>query len=188
MFSLKLYINFFIRKIYITFVLSMKTLVLISFYLLSISCFCQTKIDSILFDKINKYRISKNLNELKWDTISYKSSNLHTLYLQNKNISSHYEDSQQLKTPSDRFKYFGGKNNVNEIITGVYKNYIDNELLIYDKLMNITLDNWIKSKPHNDILTNPSLKYGGCSTTVLISEQGIKNCKNYSTISVFILY
>ena len=117
----------------------MKKLIVL-FLFISICGFGQTKLDSILFNKINEYRKSKHLKTLKWDTCGYKATKHHTLYLVkncyncpkryldeiNKlpkdfigtitikikgTVSAHEEDSIQFSHSIDRYKYYGGKNN-----------------------------------------------------------------------------
>ena len=59
----------------------MKTKLLLLFLFISISGICQTKLDTLLFNKINEYRKSKHLKVFIWDTNAYKASKHHTEYL-----------------------------------------------------------------------------------------------------------
>lgn len=61
----------------------MKKIISILFLFVPLFLFSQTKLDSLVFEKINEYRISKGVFPLVWDTCSYKASKHHALYLSN---------------------------------------------------------------------------------------------------------
>ena len=59
----------------------MKTKLLLLFLFISISGICQTKLDTLLFNKINEYRKLKHLKVLQWDTNAYNATKHHNDYL-----------------------------------------------------------------------------------------------------------
>lgn len=184
------------------------------FLFLSLSTFSQTKLDTLLFNKVNEYRVSKNLKELKWDTSAYKATKHHTLYLAENKFNSpkffleltkkdrystssiiikslkypHREDSIIFNLPSDRYKYYGGNYNyIGEIIAGMNKSIKSDDSLKFEKLSIEILNGWKNSPEHNKILLIPNITKGGCSTIIEIIEQGIKNYKIYFTTSTFLV-
>ena len=147
----------------------------------------QTSLDTMLFNKINEYRVSKKLKEIKWDTIGYKAARHHSQYLNGKNFISHYEDSASYKDMDNRYEYFGGKTDrLSEIIALGCLNIHDNEPCRWDKLADEILNLWKKSPPHNRILLDPTNSSGGGSNAFTIREQGIMGIKNYVVISTFV--
>lgn len=141
--------------------------------LISVNCLAQTKLDSLVFEKINEYRISKGLNALAFDVSIWKAANLHSNYLSNinkdiyKTIIGHHEDT--LKTADTRLaKYSKIRCHASECVVGV------NLIKIYsqaknnndfnDKAATLILNAWIASKPHNAILLDPIAKFGGISS------------------------
>jgi uncharacterized protein YkwD len=163
----------------------MKKITILLLLLVSLSAFGQTKLDTILFNKVNEYRVSKNLSKLQWDVKCFKASEHHSFYMKTRNVYSHKEDT--LFTQIDRYYFFGGKTPmVSEILTGRSEKFIDGDSLIYEKIAELTLNNWKLSKPHNDVLLKKTATYGGCSTFITITEQGIKGRKIYTTYSTMV--
>lgn len=121
----------------------MKTKLLILFLFLSVFGFGQTKLDTLLFNKINEYRKSKHLKVFIWDTNAYKASKHHTEYLFDKQWYSgkrfieaakaaplnskeekiylkstvpypHFEEENSVfYSCSDRYEYFSKKKHIN---------------------------------------------------------------------------
>lgn len=185
------------------------------FLFLSLTTFSQTKLDTILFNKVNEYRVSKHLKELKWDISSYKATQHHTLYLVVNNYNSpknllklikkdrfsttsiilqplikypHQEDSTIFNSPSDRYKHYGGHYEyIGEVIAVINKNLNDSDSLKFEKLSIEILNGWKNSPEHNEILLTSNVTKGGCSTIIETMEQGIKGNKIYFTSSTFIV-
>ena len=107
---------------------------------LTLNVYSQTDLESLLFQKINEYRVEKGLNSLKWDNATYKSTQVHTEYMIKNNKLSHTENS---KTPSftSRIRLFSDKDYIAGIenVNKVY--YTDNSIdKISDKISrNMTL-------------------------------------------------
>jgi hypothetical protein len=175
--------------------------------LIIVSSFGQTKLDTLLFNKINEYRISKHLNELVWDTSAYKASKHHNDYLVKNSFNSpkryidaakaeplsktsfvlkptlvypHREDCSIFFSPSDRYKYYGGKEYVGEVIIGTHTNNTDS---IVSKI----IDGWKNSPEHNKIILDKDAKFGSGSIFIEILNQGIKGRNLYFATSTFMI-
>lgn len=172
----------------------MRNIITKIFIILSVSLFSQTKLDTLVFNNINKYRDSLCLPNLTWDTISFKAAKHHSNYTLQKNtfnknhlirVLGHSEDV--LKSPSDRYDYYGGKNwtYVGEnlaIVNPVYKN--DDNLKL-QKIADLLLKEWIKSPNHNKILLSKG-NFGGVCCLVRTYESGFVDRKLYEVFSTFI--
>ena len=189
---------------------------------MSVTVMAQTKLDTILFNKINEYRVSKGLNELKWDLSGYRAVDHHTIYLVYHSYNSpsrylkaveqlkkeigngtgtkslvipcaleypHQEDSVVFCHFYDRYKYYGGRNEIRggEVIAGTNRSIKDGDSLVYEKLAVDILEAWKHSPGHNSILLTPKALYGAGSTAVEVLDQGIKGYKLYFTTSTFIV-
>jgi uncharacterized protein YkwD len=182
------------------------------FFLFIFTSFGQTKFDTILFNKINEYRISKNLNVLKWDTIAYKASEHHTKYIvvedfySFKKIKSEFKNTSKdtifikFKTsphnekapfysPSDRYKYYGGKKyeSAGEVIAWYCENIKNKDSLKYEKLAIGILELWKKSTLHNKIILDPNATKGCGSTIIEVYDGFLNTFKLYFTTSSFIV-
>ena len=174
---------------------------------------CQTKLDSVLFNKVNEYRHSMGLVELTWDTCGYHSVDHHTLYLIQNNYNSpsvylkavkeagkgtstviipgfhdpHGEPNDTFARPTTRYKYYGGKVSVGEVISGTNTNIRDvDTLLMYDKIATGILNSWKNSPPHNKILLDKEAHQGACSVGTVIMSQ-MKGWKTYFMTSTFVV-
>lgn len=185
------------------------------FLMISFSGFGQTKLDSILFNKINEYRVSKHLKTLKWDTCAYKATKRHTEYLVKNEFYSgkrfldavksaplsetqvpvkptlvypHREEDPNFATLGNRYDYYGGKCMIaGEVIGGNMTCCNDNDPSKNDKLATEILNGWKNSPAHDKILTDPSYTRGCGSVSVEILEQGMKGRKCYYTTSTFLI-
>lgn len=135
----------------------------------------QTKLDSMLFNKINEYRVFNRVNSLQWDTNIFKVSNHHSTYLKLLNYDSlkttitHTEDVdvkdfEELINSSDRFDKFTNKIDVfiGENVTGTLK------IKTFDaeKIVDIVFNKFKNSIEHNKIMLSENAKYGACSIIV----------------------
>lgn len=165
-------------------------LILVFSFILSMS-YGQSKLDSLVFDKINQYRLSKHIEPIIWDSDIWKASNHHALYLEKLNKkeiaakSSHYEnidldDIKTFRTPDDRISFYTKFKRGSECVTAVWINNVKNNAL--NRLADEILDSWKKSPPHNKGILDKNLKYG----SICVSYEVVKNigvC--YKSISVF---
>ncbi len=147
--------------------------------------FSSSKLDSILFDKINKYRVSKRLKKLVFDTYAVKASNHHSKYQYNKCDVTHGEDT--LKRPGDRYKYYGGNTtNVAEVVVGSVCYVKEGDPLYLEKIADSILNMWKKSPPHNAALLDKTATCGGGSSVYKFTIQ-IRPKKTYLSFSTFII-
>ena len=162
----------------------MKILITILFCIFNlVYSYSQTSLDSLLFQKINEYRLSKGLDILIWDNNVYKMSNHHSTYLSlftdsiikikgektKTGIFGHSENKkidgiEQLPNVMDRINKFISTK-INKKITGgencLLTSYYKYENV--DDIINKFITLWKGSKLHNDFLLNKEIKYGACS-------------------------
>jgi uncharacterized protein YkwD len=126
---------------------------------LTLNVYSQTDLESLLFQKINEYRVEKGLNSLKWDDATYKSTQVHTEYMIKNNKLSHTENS---KTPSftDRIGLFSDKNYIAGI-ENVNKVYYTGDSI--DKISDKILSSWKRSKGHNSAMLSTGCSIGAVS-------------------------
>ena len=84
----------------------MKTILISLFMMFVLNMFSQTKLDKLVFKKINEYRKQKGLHEFLWDEKAYKASDYHLKYLLKNSILSHSENNNT-PTPYLRLKKYG---------------------------------------------------------------------------------
>jgi len=172
----------------------MKTIATIIFAFISVFVTAQTKLDTLVFNKVNEYRVSKGVPELKWDTNSFKAANLHTKYLFRKNFalwpvtfSGHSEDT--LKSPSDRFESISKERwtKVGEAALAISKNYKVGDTLMYNKMATEIVTAWKLSEKHNEIILSREYVFGGVSCDSLVKGTGLKGVDSYRIVSTFFL-
>jgi uncharacterized protein YkwD len=164
----------------------MKKIISILFLFLSVSVFAQTKLDSLVLVKVNEYRVSKGLNKVQFDIVSYKSAENQASYLfKNDSIVGHDQNNIGFETPSKRYIYFGGNVNAStaEVCNTVNTNLkVDND----DNLAKLIVDAWKNSFEHNKILIDAKYKFAGVSTKVTTSSTGVKNWTHYDIKSTMV--
>jgi len=122
----------------------MKTILISLFMMFVLNMFSQTKLDKLVFKKINEYRKQKGLHEFLWDEKAYKASDHHLKYLLKNSTISHFENTI---TPNSylRLKKYG----VAPLLSGENITVISfsetNEELIAINIVN----SWKSSPPHN---------------------------------------
>jgi uncharacterized protein YkwD len=150
---------------------------------LTLNVYSQTDLESLLFQKINEYRVEKGLNSLKWDDATYKSTQVHTEYMIKNNKLSHTENS---KTPSftDRIGLFSDKNYIAGIenVNKVY--YTGNSI---DKISDKILSSWKRSKSHNSAMLSTGCSIGAVSCGDTTEEEDGYTFKiKYSTLVLWV--
>jgi len=138
----------------------MKTLFTIFLTLINLIVLSQTKLDTLVFNKINEYRVSKGLNKVSWDTVCFKASKHHSEYLEGlarvsnyeRFIISHNEKDVKFADVTDRYKSFGGNlQSVGEIVEVFNESYKDSEVSFLSRMADSILVNWKNSPKHNAI-------------------------------------
>jgi len=150
---------------------------------LTLNVYSQTDLESLLFQKINEYRVEKGLNSLKWDDATYKSTQVHTEYMVKNNKLSHTENSEtpsftsRIRLFSDK-DYIAGIENVNKVY------YTDNSI---DKISDKILSSWKRSKGHNSAMLSDGCSIGAvsCGNTTEEEDGYTFNIK-YSTLVLWV--
>jgi uncharacterized protein YkwD len=155
----------------------------------------QTKLDSLVFGKVNQYRLENGLKEFKFDTVCFKSSKHHTSYLYRKNLAvwpnsfcGHSEDT--LKDHSDRYKFYSNNKrflHLGEVAQSISKNYkvIDTDYL--DKMASSIVDAWKSSPKHNELILKSDFLFGGVSCQYFTKSCGINTYLNYRIVATMLL-
>ena len=139
----------------------MKNLIIL--LLLSFSCSSQTKLDTLLLNKVNEYRLSKCLSKLEWDTNLCKVASNQSDYMSN---SGHLFHEQVLSDTiyykvnpdfADKFLKYGFHDcHVGENLGVSFSSDIDT---VVDEILNA----WINSPEHNKVLLDNGVKFVGIS-------------------------
>jgi uncharacterized protein YkwD len=173
----------------------MKYLIILSLIISSV--FAQTKLDTIVFKKVNEYRKSIGVSPVEWNVICYKASEHHSKHLIRKNLSvfpslfcGHSEDT--LKNPSDRLdKYYNKKTDggLGEVCQSFGHNIRHKDSTsYYEILAEKIVTNWKNSKDHNKILIDPKYKTFGVSSLYFTKPNGFKNSSHYIFVSTAVFY
>lgn len=167
----------------------MKNLITIIALLITTFVSAQTKLDSLVFVKVNEYRTSKGLNKVEFDIVSYKAADNQASYLfKYDSVVGHNQNNIGFETPSKRYIYFGGNEHAStaEVCNVVNTNLkVDNDMYL-DNLAKLILDAWKNSFEHNKILIDPKYKFAGVSTKVTASSTGVKNWTHYDIKSTMV--
>ncbi len=152
------------------------TILLISINLFSYS---QNELDKLVFNKINHYRESNELEKWVWDNNTYNASKHHTKYMVSSGELTHNENSST-PTVGKRLLYYNIEwNFCGENITIIAIDCVEMESL--ENQSNLILDSWKKSELHNKTLLNPKdYKYVG------ISCRKKENTTFYGGTSIFV--
>ena len=150
----------------------MKKILLILLLLFTKLSFSQTSLDYMLFDKINQYRVSQNMNALTWSPFIWTVSNQHTLYQSKAAYMGHREliDVEGYVEVNKLFSRFEEKGVYNAFPNTTTITVAENCLVMdskndpdMEKLCYWMLQMWISSPPHKATLLNPNYKYGAVS-------------------------
>ncbi|MDP2692789.1 MAG: CAP domain-containing protein [bacterium] len=188
----------------------MKTAVsIITIIFTFLSARAQSDVEKLLFSDINKYRVSKGLQTLKWDSSAYNASKHHANYLSiinnTKNhagLISHDEkidiENFQEYNVDDRIKFFipKNKNNVENVASGGVPNFLGKEnVTSQDSVISkIIFDMWKTSKGHNINMKVKNFNLGACaisyseSIITFNTALGTKTRTIKSYYAVFVAY
>jgi uncharacterized protein YkwD len=145
----------------------MKKILFILFVLISTIGYSQTKLDSLLLNKINNYRNDNGLQSLIWNNSLYKVADNQSEYMFLTNQLTHdqeyYSDSSVLKdfepqpNFSERFIRYIDNENIRYVGENlvIHKVESDIETINLDSIVNELLITWKNSPPHNKLLLNP---------------------------------
>lgn len=165
---------------------------------LSIATLCnaQTKLDTLLFDKVNAYRIDNGLKPVKWDIsmfyvgidhakfCAYTLQATHDQVVPENSVARYFLTFEDFNLEPDFLQrcfncfyqegtYTFGEN----VATHIFNNGITLEEIQYylreenlDIVANDLLLQWKMSPSHNELLLDPKIEYGAISTYVFISD------------------
>ncbi len=162
----------------------MKKILIIALVFISTLSFGQTKLDSVLFDKINEYRVSKKVSPLKWNISIYKAAEHHTKYIEITGHFSHYEDSivtgfNSLLTHHDRLRFYMDSDNYttceNIARNPSIKSIKSKDDVDYELIAITILKQWINSPGHNKNLLNKNSEIGAVYISIFYTPQNIGN-------------
>ena len=147
----------------------MKNLLLSLIFLCSLGVIAQTKLDSLVFKKINEYRVSNHVNPLVWDETLYPAANFHSTYLVELNkldkdtfTVTHFQNNDKFKTPNQRASYFLKRDvKVSECTNMCGFGFGKWATLEY--AANSVLDTWKKSPKHNAAILSKNITKGAIS-------------------------
>ena len=167
----------------------MKKIISILFLFLSVSVFAQSKLDSLVLVKVNEYRVSKGLNKVQFDTVSFLAADNQASYLfKNDSIVGHGQNNIGFETPGKRYIYFGGNKNAStaEVCNNVNTNLKVNNDTYLNNLAKLIVDAWKNSFEHNKILIDSKYKFAGACTKIITTNTGVKNWTHYDIKSTMV--
>ena len=159
------------------------------FYILltfiSLQSLAQTRLDSLVLNEINDYRVSKNLTKFQFAIVNFKSALHHSNHLFGTTQVGHTGDD--LKTPYDRYSFYGGQSlHLAENVSKVNLNIQDTSQTGLEKIAKRIVESWINSEGHNRILLSEA-KFAGVSTLTQFNSVGIKGWSNVSATATLVV-
>lgn len=153
-----------------------KFISLLLFVLFSNNIFSQTKLDTLLFDKVNSYRHSLGLKKVKWDANVYKMAKHHSVYQSKTEKITHIETTDvdsltELKEMQDRYAFYVNKKE--DYLSEICAGYLCfNMEISIEKIADTLFKSWLNSEEHRKIIKDKEPVFGACS--VIIKKGGIK--------------
>lgn len=153
----------------------MKKILVIAFIVSNSISFAQTKLDSMLFDRVNQYRVSNGLHKIIWDTRMYKVADNQSKYMYLTGSVTHnqdtiyYQEGDTFVIEKDfvsRFSKHLDRNN-DTLIYGAGENLLMLGYLInapIEQTVECMLELWITSPSHNALLLDYTMVYGSISS------------------------
>ena len=123
----------------------MKNLFLLLFSLTYFLGISQTKLESLVFDEINQYRVENGLSKVTWDNCPYKAAKNQTNYIDKTGDYAHTQKNSTFENPSKRLMYYGCGDGYAENI--LIHGYLSN--LSEKDLAKQIVELWKKSDLHN---------------------------------------
>jgi uncharacterized protein YkwD len=170
----------------------MKKLIVIAFFAISFSSKAQNRLDTLIFDLVNTYRVENSLSPLKW------SNEAHTVaknqaeycsrikYVLHDQTDSTVNDSVFKIEPEfeKRFTKCGvqlvGKDWIIAENLSVYVDTTDNYTIPLEKVAEKTISGWKTSPEHNAMMLMPDLEYSSIAN--VISDKYVKTVFDVFTL------
>ena len=143
----------------------MKKLITILLFLLTLNSYGQTKLDSLIFYKVNEYRIENGLSPWVWENKVFLIAEKHNTYQLKISDISHKE-SQDVENHEEI-------NRLSYRFDSVFTNWLrcaENVAVVNTRDMTLeesataTLEMWISSPPHHKALLAKRFKAGAVSS------------------------
>lgn len=148
----------------------MKNIILVLFILISSHNISQTKLDTMVFNKLNIYRDSLKINNIEFSNHNYIISNKHAINYSKNGTITKSNDIQTFEIGSYLLIILSVDcKNVDEIIS------------------NFIITEWINSTDHNKIIKNNNYKIVGISSIVKMNKKVLyknKICFLYEIYSI----
>jgi len=166
----------------------MKNLFTILFLFLTCSVFAQSKVDSLVFVKVNEYRLSLGLNKVEFDSVCYKAAKNQATYLASEKMVGHNQDVKGYENVFNRLNNFGNYNfnKAGEVCNFIPFNIISSDSLSLNKLADKIVEAWKNSPDHNNVLIDPKFKYAGFFCKQVITKSGFVNVKHYENYNTMV--
>ncbi|MBM3428321.1 MAG: CAP domain-containing protein [Bacteroidetes bacterium] len=139
----------------------------------------QEKLERLVFQYINEYRISQGKKSVKWDDNIYRVAAHHARYLSYRGIElSHFENQDrpnhvEVRYLSDRIEYFNIPSLESiENITSAYIYEFETQK-DYEKVAHEIVNSWINSIAHKNAMIQYNLKVGAVA---IFLEEGHYMC------------
>lgn len=164
----------------------MKSIVTIIVFLFSfVAVQAQTKLDSLVLVKINQYRDSIGLSQLKFQPLVYKSADLQVQHLDTLNVVGHNNPQGFAGQRLTKLGFNSGR--TGEIVAYIGgRNYRQSDTLIFDKIATHLVRLWLNSPGHKAIIETAEWFYFGASCTYHIRPSGFRGIDNYEVRSVVV--
>lgn len=159
----------------------MRTVLFAFIMLINTFAFAQTKLDSLVFAKVNEYRVSLGLNKVEFDSVCYKAAECQANYQMVNKVCGHLQKTPGFETMGQRLKFFGRRNYsfAGEVCAAIAVNVKIGDTTYYEKLATKIVEGWKESPSHNEVLMDPHYKYAAVCCKIEKKPSGFKNITNY---------
>ena len=172
----------------------MKKIIIILTFLVSNQMFSQTKIDSLIFVKVNQYRVENGLCELRWSNEAYNVAKNQSEYcvrlkdINHEQLDSVGSDFSIEPTFKKRFNNGGIKTDGDDwliaenlfVIVDTNSNRIDS----LEYIANETLISWKNSPIHNEVMLIENINFASVANSIGKSRK--KTIFDFDTMSYYV--
>lgn len=131
------------------------------FLLLTFFANTQSKVDSLILEKVNDLRDSLGLNQLVFDQSLIDAASDHAYYLSKKRKLTHFQTVYNKETPEDRVVYYNGtRTYIGENVASLN---INPKKLSDELIANEFFNSWLYSPPHYQNMINSTYTHIGIS-------------------------
>lgn len=172
----------------------MKKIISLLLLILNSYVYSQTKLDTLVYKKINELRTQSGLTTLSLEQNCNSAAKNHTRYIleinKTKWPNSHCGHNQEvLKRPIDRYMFYSKETplRLGEVVLTITRNFSEiSEDSMFTALSSQIVELWKSSKGHHAILVG-DFTYIGVSTKFFTKKNGFNNSTNYRIVSTAVL-